>query len=187
MTGISWVFIAFGRRLWLAVCRACASVFPIAPCGCGSFPTDAILLDAGDGNIMPQSLSRCAVHASSAAHRSLRSSKVRSPEHRGGANVTAEPQVQAPGERFNFAEHLIQRKLPPLVQDGLCRRPRPMSFGELTAQIQRAAAALLASGMRREERVLLLMHDCNDWPVRIPRRHVRRHRAGSRQYAADRR
>ena len=24
---------------------------------------------------------------------------------------------------------------------------------------------LLAAGVRREERVLLLMHDCNDWPV----------------------
>ena len=33
------------------------------------------------------------------------------------------------------------------------------------ALTSRMAAALLAKGLRREERVLLLMHDNNDWPV----------------------
>src|SRR5690349_18928405 len=35
----------------------------------------------------------------------------------------------------------------------------------LAETVQRCAAALLACGVRREERVLLLMHDCIDWPI----------------------
>src|SRR4051812_28394750 len=35
----------------------------------------------------------------------------------------------------------------------------------LAETIRRCAAALLACGVRREERVLLLMHDCIDWPI----------------------
>ena len=31
--------------------------------------------------------------------------------------------------------------------------------------MRRVAGGLLAAGIRREERVLLLMHDCCDWPV----------------------
>ena len=67
--------------------------------------------------------------------------------------------------RFNFAQHLIE-----------CNAARPdkaafiddlgaLSYGELEQRLRRLAAGLRALGMRREERVLLLMHDCNDWPV----------------------
>ena len=79
--------------------------------------------------------------------------------------MTNEPQVQALGEWFNFAEHLIKRNSQRSSKVAYVDDRGSMSFGELTEQIQRAAAALLASGVRREERVLLLMHDCNDWPV----------------------
>ncbi|KJK24862.1 4-hydroxybenzoate--CoA ligase [Burkholderiaceae bacterium 16] len=79
--------------------------------------------------------------------------------------MTAEPQVQPPGTPFNFAQHLIA-----------CNAQRPgkvayiddhghMRYGELANRIRRLAAALQACGIHREERVLLLMHDCNDWPV----------------------
>src|SRR5260221_14465149 len=40
-----------------------------------------------------------------------------------------------------------------------------MTYGELDERVRRMAAALGALGLRREERVLLLMHDNNDWPV----------------------
>jgi len=67
--------------------------------------------------------------------------------------------------RFNFAQHLIE-----------CNAARPdkaafiddlgaLSYGELEQRLRRLAAGLRSLGMRREERVLLLMHDCNDWPV----------------------
>ncbi len=79
--------------------------------------------------------------------------------------MTTQPQVQAPGEHFNFAEHLIRRNAQRPSKAAYVDDRGRMSFGELTGQIQCAAAALLASGVHREERVLLLMHDCNDWPV----------------------
>ena len=59
-------------------------------------------------------------------------------------------------------------------------------YGELGCACA-AAPPRCAAGVRREERVLLLMHDCSDWPVAFPRRDVRRRRAGRRQHAADRR
>jgi benzoate-CoA ligase len=40
-----------------------------------------------------------------------------------------------------------------------------MSYGELAEASKRLAAALMAAGIRREERVLLAMHDNNHWPV----------------------
>src|SRR5664279_1534564 len=71
------------------------------------------------------------------------------------ANVTAQPEVQPLGERFNFAEHLIQRNSQRLAKAAYVDDHGAMSFGELTEQIRRTAAALLASGVRREERMLL--------------------------------
>ena len=40
-----------------------------------------------------------------------------------------------------------------------------LSYGELADQVQRFAAGLQALGLRREARVLLLMHDSSDWVV----------------------
>ncbi len=79
--------------------------------------------------------------------------------------MSTDPQVPAPGERFNFAQHLIE-----------CNAARPnkcafiddlgvLGYGELADRVRLVAAGLRALGVRREERVLLLMQDCNDWPV----------------------
>lgn len=65
---------------------------------------------------------------------------------------------------FNFAQYLMD-----------CNAQRPekaafvddlgsLSYGALAHRIRAVAGALLGCGVRREERVLLLMHDCNDWP-----------------------
>src|SRR5262249_3788738 len=40
-----------------------------------------------------------------------------------------------------------------------------LSYGQLAERVQRFAGALSELGIRREERVLLLMHDTNHWPV----------------------
>jgi benzoate-CoA ligase len=79
--------------------------------------------------------------------------------------MTVQPEVQAPGEYFNFAQHLITRNAGRPSKAAYVDDHGQISYGELASQIRRAAAALLASGVRREERVLLLMHDCIDWPV----------------------
>lgn len=73
--------------------------------------------------------------------------------------------IQPPGERFNFAQHLIERNAGRGAKAAFIDDAGPLSYGALAEQLRRMAAALLASGVRREERVLLLMHDCNDWPV----------------------
>jgi benzoate-CoA ligase len=69
------------------------------------------------------------------------------------------------GAHFNFAQHLIQRNKARPAKAAFIDDQGALSFGELEQRIPRMAAALLALGVRREERVLLLMHDCCDWPV----------------------
>ena len=73
--------------------------------------------------------------------------------------------VPPPGERFNLAQHLLacnsQRAAKAAFVDDL----GTLSFGELEDRVRRLAAGLRALGIKREERVLLLMQDCNDWPV----------------------
>ncbi len=79
--------------------------------------------------------------------------------------LATDTELAAPPTRFNFAQHLIE-----------CNALRPnklafiddqgrLTFGEVQGRVRRLAAALRAAGLRREERVLLLMHDCADWPV----------------------
>ena len=79
--------------------------------------------------------------------------------------MTEHPQVQAPGATFNFAQHLIERNISRPAKIAYIDDQGSLSYGDLADRIRRLAAALLAEGVRREERVLLLMHDCSDWPV----------------------
>ncbi len=79
--------------------------------------------------------------------------------------MTLPDHIPAPGDRFNFAQHLLQLNAahpdrPAFVDDfGV------LSYGELAERIARMGAGLRALGIRREERVLLLMLDGTDWPV----------------------
>jgi benzoate-CoA ligase len=72
---------------------------------------------------------------------------------------------QPPGERFNFAKHLLDANRGRGASVAYVDDHESMTYGELDERVRRMAATLLAMGMRREERVLLLMHDNNDWPV----------------------
>ncbi len=73
--------------------------------------------------------------------------------------------AQPPAERFNLAQHLIDRNRDRPAKDAYIDDQGSLSFGELARRIRAFAGGLLAAGVRREERVLLLMHDCCDWPV----------------------
>ena len=73
--------------------------------------------------------------------------------------------ITAPAERFNFAEHLRLRNAGRHDKPAYVDDQETLSNGQLAARVGRVAAALTAQGIRREERVLLLMHDCTDWPV----------------------
>ncbi len=75
------------------------------------------------------------------------------------------PTAPVPGTPFNFAQHLLtvnaQRPAKAAFIDDL----GTLSYGQLDERVRRMAAGLRALGIKREERVLLLMQDCNDWPV----------------------
>lgn len=71
----------------------------------------------------------------------------------------------APPARFNFARHLISLNAQRAQKTAFIDDQEHLSYGALAERIQRAAAGLLALGLQREQRVLLLMQDCTDWPV----------------------
>ncbi len=71
----------------------------------------------------------------------------------------------APPAQFNFAAHLIAANTSRPHKAALIDDAGSLTYGQLAEQIQRVAAGLQALGLRREERVLLLMHDCTDWVV----------------------
>jgi len=73
--------------------------------------------------------------------------------------------TSAPGERFNFAQHLIDCNAARPAKAAFIDDLGTLAYGELEIRVRKLAAGLRGLGLRREERVLLLMHDCNDWPV----------------------
>jgi benzoate-CoA ligase len=75
------------------------------------------------------------------------------------------PNPQAPGAKFNFAQHLIDINHQRPAKAAYIDDQGSLNYGDLALRIRALAAALLDLGIRREERVLLLMHDCNDWPM----------------------
>lgn len=77
------------------------------------------------------------------------------------------PQTEpaAPGDRFNIAAHLMAANAGRPDKAAFVDDQGSLSYRELELQVRRLAAGLRALGLRREERVLLLMHDCTDWPV----------------------
>ncbi len=75
------------------------------------------------------------------------------------------PGVPPPPVAFNFAQHLLT------LNAGRAERPAfiddagTLSYGQLAEHARRLASGLRALGIKREERVLLLMQDVSDWPV----------------------
>ncbi len=67
--------------------------------------------------------------------------------------------------RFNFAEHLLKLNSRRPNKASFVDDVEALSYGELEARVRALAAGLSRLGLRREERVLLLMQDCTDWPV----------------------
>jgi benzoate-CoA ligase len=68
-------------------------------------------------------------------------------------------------ERFNFAHHLLAVSAGRHGKTAYIDDTQEMSYGELDLRVRRFAAGILAAGIRREERILLVMHDTADMPV----------------------
>ena len=73
--------------------------------------------------------------------------------------------VAAPSAQFNFAQHLLGRNLARAAKAAFIDDLGWLSYGQLDRRVRQLAAALRSLGLRREERVLLLMQDGSDWPV----------------------
>ena len=67
--------------------------------------------------------------------------------------------------RFNFAQHLFDLNRNRAQRTAYIDDRGSLAYGALEDRARRLAAALTTAGVRREERVLLLMHDSSDWPV----------------------
>ncbi|WP_025137415.1 benzoate-CoA ligase family protein [Achromobacter sp. DH1f] len=66
---------------------------------------------------------------------------------------------------LNFASHLAALNAPRAAKTAYIDDTRQLTYGELAERVARMAGALRQLGLRREERVLLLMQDTVDWPV----------------------
>jgi len=73
--------------------------------------------------------------------------------------------IDAPGDTFNFAQHLLTVNTQRPAKAAFIDDGGALTYGALDERVRRVAAGLRALGIKREERVLLLMQDCNDWPV----------------------
>jgi benzoate-CoA ligase len=70
-----------------------------------------------------------------------------------------------PPERFNFAQHLLDANAQRAGKVAYIDDTTRLTYGDLADGVLRFAGALRELGLRREERVLLLMQDNVDWPV----------------------
>jgi len=75
------------------------------------------------------------------------------------------PSVPAPPEMFNFARHLLEANAGRPDKIAFIDDAGALTYGALDERARRLAAALKDAGVKREERVMLLMHDSADWPV----------------------
>jgi benzoate-CoA ligase len=73
--------------------------------------------------------------------------------------------IPEPPERFNIAAHLLAANAQRASKPAFIDDRGTLSYGELAERVQRLAAGLRALGLKREDRVLLLMLDGCDWPV----------------------
>lgn len=74
-------------------------------------------------------------------------------------------EVAPPSERFNIAQHLLDVNAGRPDKAAFIDDRGSVSFGRLAERVRQMAAALKGLGVKREERVLLLMQDNSDWPV----------------------
>jgi len=73
--------------------------------------------------------------------------------------------VPPPPEQFNFAQYLLSANAGRHARPAFIDDRRTLTYGELEERVRRVGAGLRGLGLRREERVLLVMQDGVDWPV----------------------
>ena len=80
-------------------------------------------------------------------------------------NSPREAGAASPPEAFNFARHLLEQNASRGAKVAYLDDGGSMSYEELERRIRKFGDALQHLGLHREERILLLAFDTNDWPV----------------------
>jgi benzoate-CoA ligase len=75
------------------------------------------------------------------------------------------PEAPEPPETFNFAQHLLAANAGRPGKLAFTDGRAALTYGALDGRVRRIAAGLRGLGIKREERVLLLMQDTVDWPA----------------------
>jgi len=73
--------------------------------------------------------------------------------------------MQACPAELNYAHYLAELNQSRAAKTAYIDDHRQMTYGELADRTARFAGLLSDMGIRREERILLVMHDTIDWPV----------------------
>ena len=69
--------------------------------------------------------------------------------------------------RFNFARHLMDINRARADKDAYVDDAGAITYGMLDEGLRKVAGGLLGLGLRREERVLLCLHDTIDFPLAL--------------------
>jgi benzoate-CoA ligase len=73
--------------------------------------------------------------------------------------------IAPPSERFNFTRHILALNEHRSEATAYIDDHEVLPYGELGSRVRRFASTLGRLGLRREQRVLLLLHDRTEWPV----------------------
>src|ERR1041384_5666989 len=76
-----------------------------------------------------------------------------------------ERSVTAPPAIFNYAQHALDINGSRASKPAFIDDRNTLTYGQLDEKIRRMSAGLRALGVKRRERVLILMEDTTDWPV----------------------
>jgi len=68
-------------------------------------------------------------------------------------------------DSFNFAQYLVEINASRLSKTAFLDGDNAITYEQLFSGMRKVAAGLRELGVRREERVLLVLQDCTDWPV----------------------
>ncbi len=79
--------------------------------------------------------------------------------------ISSPTDVPALPDIFNWAEHLLLQNAGRPNKVAFIDDWGTLTYAQLDESVRRAAAGLRSLGVKREERVLVLMQDANDWPV----------------------
>lgn len=81
------------------------------------------------------------------------------------ASFVSAPDVAPPPDVFNYAGYLLERNTERKDKPAFVDDETVLTYGELDVRVRQMATALRALGVRREERILILMQDSTDWPI----------------------